>query len=356
MARELSTHPKTTPDPGPHATACWLSVVIPTHNRRELVLRAVDSVLAQLHGAPHGVGSAARSVEIIVVDDGSTDGTVGALQEQYGDDPRVQVIRTANLYACAARNTGFRASCGEWVCFLDSDDFWDDHVLHTVAQVIERHRELVFVSLDGSTLATAQAPSMPRIVARDCPGWSHAAFHKAPLIRELLDLDGMAETCSLLHGDYFPAIVNADLFYLSGLFMQREAVVRAGPFNERFRYYNDWEFFARLCLQGPGAYLDVEGFRRDTGRADQISHGRPSTTMPRRHLFILRSLRRRFPAATRPYAEHLDDRLIDAQYWMGRCLLRASQPRRARPYLRRSIALGYKRGRSMALLASTYLR
>lgn len=355
MAMSTPANRNTTTTSAPAATACWLSVVIPTHNRRQLVLRAVGSVLAQAGGAWHGTGDATRSIEIIVVDDGSDDGTADTLRQQYGDDRRVQVIRTAHLYTCAARNTGFRASCGEWVCFLDSDDVWDGHVLNTVAQVLERHPELVLLSIDGSTLATAQAPSMPRIVADDCPGWSHAAFHKAPLTCESLLLDGQAEASKLLHGDYFPAIINADLFYLSGLFMRREAIVRAGPFNERFRYYNDWEFFARLCLQGPGAYLDVEGFRRDHGRADQISRGRPSTAMPRRHLYILRSLPRQFPAQTRRYADHLREQLVDAQYWMGRCLLRAKQARRARPYLRRSIGLGYKRGRSLVLLAKTFL-
>ena len=330
------------------APACWLSIVIPTHNRRELVLRAVDSVLDQDR-------EQARRIEIIIVDDGSTDGTAAALHACHAGDPRVSVIRTMNLHASAARNTGFRASRGELVCFLDSDDFWNGRVLAVVGQVFALHPELAYLSLEGSTLPSARLPKLARIVAGDCPGWSHAAFHQAPLATEPLRLDDTGEAASLLLGDYFPAIVNADLFYLSGLIIRREAIMRAGPFTERFRYYNDWEFFARLCLQGPGAYLDVEGFRRDTGREDQISRGHPGTAMPRRHLYILRSLRRRFPADTSAYAAHLHDRLTDAQYWMGRCLLRARRPRPARRYLRRCMGQRYKTGRSLILFAATFL-
>ena len=337
----------------PHqAPACWLSIVIPTHNRRELVLRALDSVLDQDQDQDQ---DQARRIEIIVVDDGSTDGTVAALHECHGGDPRVSVISTMNLHASAARNTGFRASSGELVCFLDSDDFWNGHVLTTVEQIFALHPELAFLSLEGSMLPSAQLPKLARIVAGDCPGWSHAAFHKAPLTTEPLLLDGTGEAATLLLGDYFPAIINADLFYLSGLIIRREAVLRAGPFTERFRYYNDWEFFARLCLQGPGAYLDVEGFRRDTDREDQISRGRPSIAMPRRHLYILRSLRWRFPADTSAYADHLRNTLEDAQYWMGRCLLRAKHPRRARRYLVRCLCRRYKIGRCLVLFAASFL-
>lgn len=347
MTIRTDAEARTTASP-PDAPACWLSVVIPTHNRRELVLRAVDSVLDQDR-------EQVRRIEIIVVDDGSTDDTVAALHACHGRDPRVCVIHTTNLHASAARNTGFRASRGELVCFLDSDDFWSGRVLASVVQVFALHPELAYLSLEGSTLPSARLPRLPRIVAGDCPGWSHAAFSRARLATEPLRLDDTGEAASLLFGDYFPAIINADLFYLSGMIIRREAVMRAGPFTERFRYYNDWEFFARLCLQGPGAYLDVEGFYRDTGREDQISRGRPGTAMPRRHLYILRSLQWRFPADTRAYAAHLHDRLTDAQYWMGRCLLHARRPRLARRYLRRCIRQRYKTGRSLALFAATFL-
>jgi glycosyltransferase involved in cell wall biosynthesis len=89
-----------------------ISAIIPTYNRNSHVLRAIDSVLAQTVPAN----------EIIVVDDGSTDGTADATARRYGS--RVAVIRQENAGASAARNHGVREARGEWIAFLDSDDVW----------------------------------------------------------------------------------------------------------------------------------------------------------------------------------------------------------------------------------------
>lgn len=89
-----------------------ISALIPTYNRRTQVLRAIQSVLSQT--VPVG--------EIIVVDDGSTDGTVEAIRERYGLS--VSVFRQENAGVSAARNRAIREARGEWVAFLDSDDEW----------------------------------------------------------------------------------------------------------------------------------------------------------------------------------------------------------------------------------------
>jgi glycosyltransferase involved in cell wall biosynthesis len=89
-----------------------ISAVIPTYNRQAHALRAVDSVLAQTVPVD----------EIIVVDDGSADGTAEAIRACHGS--RVIVIKQENQGVSAARNTGFRAARNEWIAFLDSDDIW----------------------------------------------------------------------------------------------------------------------------------------------------------------------------------------------------------------------------------------
>ena len=89
-----------------------ISALIPTYNRRTRVLRAIQSVLAQTMPVD----------EIIVVDDGSTDGTAEAIHERYGR--AVSVFRQDNAGVSAARNRAIRAARGEWVAFLDSDDEW----------------------------------------------------------------------------------------------------------------------------------------------------------------------------------------------------------------------------------------
>lgn len=89
-----------------------VSAIIPTYNRRAHVFRAIDSVLAQTVPVD----------EIVVVDDGSTDGTAEAICSYYGS--RVAVFARANSGVSAARNRGIHEARGEWIAFLDSDDVW----------------------------------------------------------------------------------------------------------------------------------------------------------------------------------------------------------------------------------------
>jgi glycosyltransferase involved in cell wall biosynthesis len=89
-----------------------VSAIIPTYNRRELVVRAIDSVLAQTRHVD----------EIVVVDDGSTDGTAAMLRERYGD--RIRYVYQANAGVSAARNHGMSIARGRYLALLDSDDEW----------------------------------------------------------------------------------------------------------------------------------------------------------------------------------------------------------------------------------------
>ena len=89
-----------------------VSALIPTFNRRGYVQRAIESVLAQT----------APVEEIIVVDDGSTDGTADAIARRYGS--RISVVRQMNSGVSGARHRAIAEASGEWIAFLDSDDEW----------------------------------------------------------------------------------------------------------------------------------------------------------------------------------------------------------------------------------------
>jgi glycosyltransferase involved in cell wall biosynthesis len=88
-----------------------VSIVMPAYNRADTILRAIRSVQEQTY----------QDWELIVVDDGSTDGTATLIE---GMDPRMKVIRQENRGFVGARNTGLEASTGEYIAFLDSDDEW----------------------------------------------------------------------------------------------------------------------------------------------------------------------------------------------------------------------------------------
>ena len=89
-----------------------VSVIIPTYNRKHLLQRALDSVL----------GQTLKDLEVIITDDGSTDGT--AEKFAFVDDPRVQYHALLHRGACAARNAGIELARGQYIAFLDSDDVW----------------------------------------------------------------------------------------------------------------------------------------------------------------------------------------------------------------------------------------
>ena len=89
----------------------FLSVVIPCYNAERYIAATIDSVLVQGHA----------DLEIIVVDDGSRDGSVALLRKQF---PDVHVVEQANQGVAVARNTGIARARGTWIAFVDADDIW----------------------------------------------------------------------------------------------------------------------------------------------------------------------------------------------------------------------------------------
>src|SRR5262249_35304485 len=103
------------------------SVVIPTYNRLDFLRQAISSVWAQTN----------REYEIIVVDDGSTDGTMDYLLSL---GPNIKALRQANSGPGAARNLGAKHASGRYVAFLDSDDVWFPWTLATYHKLIQQYR------------------------------------------------------------------------------------------------------------------------------------------------------------------------------------------------------------------------
>lgn len=125
----LDCHPEYTPPfNSPLIKTPRISVIIPTYNRAWALARAVDSVLSQEY----------PDVELIIVDDGSTDDTLNLL-ESYGN--AIKVITQPNRGVSAARNQGIAAASGALIALLDSDDYWLPGKLSRQAAFFDRHPE-----------------------------------------------------------------------------------------------------------------------------------------------------------------------------------------------------------------------
>ncbi|WP_142124358.1 glycosyltransferase [Pseudoxanthomonas sp. 3HH-4] len=188
-----------------------VSVIIPTYNRRDLLPRAIDSVLAQTR----------RVDEIIVVDDGSTDGTADMLQARYGE--RVKHVWQSNAGVSAARNHGLRLARGRYLALLDSDDEWLPEKTALQVAFLESRPDFGMVVCD---------------VERIDGDYRHIdVFHRREVIRE----NGWALRW-LLHN---PALIPASVM------LRRQVVDQLGGFDETLRTAEDLEFHLRVARHWP---------------------------------------------------------------------------------------------------------
>ena len=125
--RQFAETPPALHAPMPDETTL-ISIVIPTYNRPELLRRAVDSALAQTW----------KNIEVIIVDDGSTDLAVAPLLSRLEMEPKITVLRQENKHVSAARNAGVRVARGEYVAFLDDDNTLNPVFLSTCLRVLTR--------------------------------------------------------------------------------------------------------------------------------------------------------------------------------------------------------------------------
>ncbi|MFG6637672.1 glycosyltransferase family 2 protein [Sulfitobacter sp. 1A12126] len=133
-----------------------VSIIIPTHNRADMLAEAVASCIAQSY----------RAVEIIVVDDGSTDNT-SEVVESFG--PSIKPIRQKNSGAPAARNLGLNAAGGEYIKFLDSDDLlMPDAIGHQIQRFLQNPDQRQ-VAITGNHALVDEAGQVQREIR---PGWS----------------------------------------------------------------------------------------------------------------------------------------------------------------------------------------
>jgi glycosyltransferase involved in cell wall biosynthesis len=115
-----------------------IAVIVTSYNYRDYVAEAVDSALAQSR----------VPAQVIVVDDGSTDGSPDLLKERYGNDPRVTLLCTENGGQLAAFQRGVAVVDADVICFLDSDDRWEPDYIARVGEIYDSRKDVGFIFSD----------------------------------------------------------------------------------------------------------------------------------------------------------------------------------------------------------------
>ncbi|MDQ5844102.1 MAG: glycosyltransferase [Acidobacteriota bacterium] len=188
-----------------------VSVVIPAYNNSRHLSHAVQSVREQGHS----------DLEIIVIDDGSTDNTVEVLEQLRGSDLRS--IKQANAGPAAARNLGIAEARGEWIAFLDADDYWLPGKLSAQFDALQQQ--------DGADFCYTDA---------------------------LLRFPDGHETISGARnsgGDLFSDLLWGNQLATGTVLVRRRCLAAVGPFNVNLRTGEDWDMWLRLASRFESVYL-----------------------------------------------------------------------------------------------------
>ena len=205
-----------------------VSVIIPTLNRINTLQRAIDSVIAQSF----------KSIEIIVVDNGSSDGSVKMLKKYY---PTVKVIHEHKVGVSASRNKGIKYASSPWIAFLDSDDAWDQKKL-------EKQLNLLHNSHDKYRLIHTN-----EIWIRNGKKINQMKKHQK------------------FGGYIFNECLSLCCVSPSSVLIDRSIFDDMGLFNENLPVCEDYDMWLRICSKEEVLFIDEKLTFKYGGHKDQLS-------------------------------------------------------------------------------------
>lgn len=250
-------------------SAARVSVVIPTFNRASLMCRAVDSALGQSHD----------NMEVVIVDDGSTDDTRAVVERRYAGEPRVKYIQVENGGVSRARNIGIAAATGDFVGFLDSDDYWLPWKTELQLKCLELHPEAGMIWTDMDAINEAGDVIHPRYLRKMYPAHDALVAEGIPLFtttrpitaREL-GMPGLTAEFALGCGDIFSQMIIGSVVHTSTVLLRRERLNKVRGFREDLKVSGeDYDFHLRTCREGPVAFADIPTIGYTVGRSDQLT-------------------------------------------------------------------------------------
>jgi glycosyltransferase involved in cell wall biosynthesis len=286
-----------------------ISVVIPTYNRARILGRALDSVFAQT----------VDDLEVIVVDDGSSDDTKGMIARY----PRpVTFLEQANAGPAAARNRALAIARGEFIAFLDSDDTYLPMHLRAHLDVFARSPEVGLVH-GASEVVDAQGRSVK--LQRPLPE------HR---------------------GRVLPALLFHNFVTLSAVVMRRACYEQVGPMHETLRFAEDWLYWLRIAAHVPFDYVDEVTLRFERSVVSASRRPLPDLAAENRRMLDLAFADPSLGPIIAPYQAAAYARMYRGYASMA---LEVFRGREARGFLGEALRSRPGDPESLVLLAKTFL-
>jgi glycosyltransferase involved in cell wall biosynthesis len=203
------------------------TVVIPVHDRTDLLWRALESVYAQTH----------MPTQVVVIDDGSREDPTAELGDRF---PQTEIIRQKHCGVSAARNRGIEMATGSWVAFLDSDDEWHPHKLERQLQALDKDPGYQICHTDEIWIRNGRRVN-PRRRHAKMGGW---------IFRRCLPLCAISP---------------------SSVMIKRSLFDEVGVFDETLPVCEDYDLWLRICALHPVLFVDEPLVVKYGGHADQLS-------------------------------------------------------------------------------------
>lgn len=201
-----------------------VSIIIPVYNTQDFVRQAVDSILQQ----------SLSDIEIIIVDDGSTDNSFEILKDLALKDNRIQLYQQANQGQAVARNQALLYATGKYIYFMDSDDSLEADALDTCYQKCEKH-QLDFAFFDADILKTEDTPVVKLNYDRKAYTNETKIYEGVEILNLLLDKNAFSVSPCLslikkvyldtLELRFYPNIIHEDELFTFTLYIMAERVM-----------------------------------------------------------------------------------------------------------------------------------
>ncbi len=303
-----------------------VSVVVPTFNRAYCLARTLDSALAQTHG----------ELEVIVVDDGSTDDTRAMIESRYAHDLRVRYLHQANGAVSRARNTGIAAARGAFVAMLDSDDAWQPWKIELQLRCMEAFPDVVMVWTDmeavdpsGHVFDKTYLRTMYDAY-KFFPGTS--LFDESHPLEEIApSLLSVVQGARFSRGMIFSQMIMGNLVHTSTVLLRRACLDQVKGFDEALQYAGeDYDFHLRTCRTGPVGFIDLAAIRYQRGMPDRLTRDEYRIHNATNFLRTIRPYLESARAEIKLPQSMLDEMLAETYLWIAEVQVDMNDPGNAR--------------------------